>query len=753
MTRVTDFLIIGGGLAGATAAETLRKEGAEGSIAIISAESSLPYHRPPLTKHFLLGKQKKENIRVLKESYYRTNKIDLILGTKALTVNPEGKIVTTDNGGEFHFKRLLLATGCSPIKLDMPGAKLAGIYYLRTVTDAEALMRAMKSAKKAVVVGGSFISMELASSFTQKGIRVTIVTKEDILFDKLASPEVSDFFTEYYKDMGVEVTLGETIREFKGKDKVNRVITSTGKSFSCDFVAVGVGVAPDVNFLRGSGIKVDDGIVVDEFMRTNKPDIYAAGDVAKFFDPLFLRHRRIEHWDNAIKQGWIAAKNMMGEREHYCAVSYFFSDVFDLSFNFFGSPEDTEERVIRGSMEEKSFSVFYLKDHVLRAAFMMRRPPLEVKMAESLIHNRVNLKHEKGKLPDTEYPLEKVANQTALILQGGGAVGAFECGVIRAMEEKGIYPDIVAGVSIGAFNAAIIVGNPKNATPALQAFWEELAVVNPPHIPNEEMRRFLSSLHTLIFGSPKFFRPRWFMPIFYPDKLPLNWMSFYDPSPVKKLLRKYVDFERLMESPIRLLVSAVDVETAELRTFDSHRDRITPDHILASGSLPPGFPWTTIDGKHYWDGGIVSNTPLEPAIELCGSTVRKAYIVDLYSRTKSLPTNMAEILARRDEILYSEKIRNDIRTRGLINNYKKLVEEIMGYLDPAAVNQIKQRPRYIQTMGHSSELSIIRMIHEGEEGELPSKDYDFSMKSIEDHIKEGYKVAKEVLSKEDAIYE
>ncbi len=746
MTKSADFLLIGGGLASANAAETLRKEEAKGKIVIISGDNSLPYHRPPLSKGFLLGKQKKESILILKESYLREQKIDVILGTKVLAVHPESNIVETDKAGEFNFKKLLIATGCSPKRLGVPGADLPGIFYLRTIPDAEALKEAMAGAKRAVVVGGSFIGTELASSFTKSGIQTTIITQENLLYDRLDSPEVSEFFTKYYKSHGVEVVFGETIREFRGKDRVESVVTSMGKTFSCDFVAIGMGVTPDIDFLHGSGIKEDDGIVVDEYMRTTKADIYASGDDANFFDTVFGRHRRIEHWDNAIKQGQIAAKNMMGQNQAYCTVSYLFSDVFDLSFDFLGCTMGVDERILRGSIKEKSFAVLYLKDGVLHAMFLLRRPTTEAKAAESLIFNRIDLKQVKKKLPDGTFPLEEMTSQKALILQGGGSLGAFECGVVKAMEERKIYPDIVAGVSIGAFNAAIIAANPKNATPALEAFWDELAL-NTPEAANEDMRRLISSWYTLTFGSPKFFRPRWFMPVLHPNEFLIRWTSFYDPSPVKELLRKYVDFERLKDSPIRLLVSAVNVETAELETFDSYRDDITPDHILASGSLPPGFPWTTIDGKHYWDGGIVSNTPLDQVIELCGLTAKKVYIVDLYPNNKPLPRNIIEVMARRDEIFYSEKIRKDVRTRELIENSKKLIEEMMGYLEPAVVEQIKQRPLYIRTMGDSPSLSITRIVHEGEEGEPASKDYDFSHRSIEEHKKEGYRITKKILEK------
>jgi NTE family protein len=748
MLHDVDFLLIGGGLASATAAETLRKEGAEGKITIISAENFLPYHRPPLSKSYLLKDQKEDRILVNKEEFYQENQIDVILNTRALTVHPERKIVETDRGGEFHFNKLLIATGCCLKKLSVPGANLSGIYYLRTIACAQALRQAMETAKKAVVIGGSFIGMEIASSLAQKGIKVTIITQEDIVFDRLFSPEVSEFFDDYYKARGVEIFYGQTIKEFRGKKRVKSVVTNTGKEFFCDLVAVGVGVVPETDFLRQSGIDMDNGVLVDEYMQTNNQDIYAAGDVANFFDPVFGKYRRIEHWDNAVKQGKIAARNMMGKGQPYRAVSYFFSDVFDLTFNFIGDTTGVEGRIVRGSIKNKSFSVLYLRDEMLTAAFLMRRPASEDKAAGSLILNRANLKQVKRRLSDTKFALQNIATQKALVLQGGGALGAFQCGVVKAMEEKGIHPDIIAGVSIGAFNAAIIAGNPKHAASVLRAFWDELAV-DTPEVPNEGVRRILSSLHSLIFGSPNFFRPRWLMPIQHPGQLPINWNSFYDPSPVKDLLHKYVDFKRLKHSPIRLLVSAVNVETSELDTFDSYADDITPDHILASGSLPPGFPWTTIYGKHYWDGGIVSNSPLDQVIEFGGFTGKKVYIVNLYPRNRPLPQNMMEVIARRDEIFFSEKIRKDIATKELIESYRKLVEEIVSYLDPEAADQVMQRPRYIETMGDTAPLSITRIVHEGEEGEPPSKDYDFSRKSIEEHIQEGYKIAKGVLDKEE----
>lgn len=741
-----DFLLIGGGLASATAAETLRAEGAEGTIVILSAEDSLPYHRPPLSTEFLLGSQSSEQLPIHSADYYREQAIDLVLGTRATAVDAKNRVVLTDRAGDIQYGRLLIATGAFPNRLQAPGSTLQGIHYLRTVGDAESIKDATTTAKRAVVVGGSFIGMELAASMTKRGIHVTLVAMEDVLLAKLEAPDISEFFRRYYGERDVEIILGDAVEAFRGDRHVNAVITRSGRTLPCDMVAVGIGVSPEVEFLQGSGLTIDNGIMVDSHLQTNQSSIFSAGDVCNFFDPVFNLRRRVEHWDNAVKQGRLAAKNMLGQRLPYDEVSYFFCDVFDLSFDFFGLTEDARERVARGSLQDRSFALFYLKDNVPRALFSLGRPAQETRATEALIRYRVNLQAIKSDLSNPDYPLEHIPNQTVLILQGGGALGAFECGVMKALEEAKIYPDIVAGVSIGAFNGAIIAGNPKNATVALEAFWSELGV-DTPDLPNESLRRILSSWQSLVFGSPRFFHPRWFMPVLSPSQLPLGWTSFYDPSPVKALLAKYVDFGRLKSSPVRLLLSAVNVETAELEIFDSYVDDLTPDHILASGSLPPGFPWTTIDGKHYWDGAIVSNSPLEQVVARSGVAGKHVFVVDLFPGRKPLPTDLMEVMARHDEIVYSERSRNDVRTRDLVHNFRKLVEEILGHLESATAAQIKHRPRYIQLMGDVAPMMITRIIREGAENEASSKDYDFSRRSIEQHKRDGYKMAKEALGR------
>jgi NADPH-dependent 2,4-dienoyl-CoA reductase/sulfur reductase-like enzyme/predicted acylesterase/phospholipase RssA len=745
MTRKVDFLLVGGGLASATAAETLRLEGADGTIAILSAEAYPPYQRPPLSTQFLLGTQTEDRLPIFDDSFYREHSIDVILSTRAAHLDGNHQVVQTDRAGEVRFRKLLIATGAAPIRFQIPGSTLPGIHYLRTLTDALNIRRSAESATRAVVVGGSFLAIELAASLGARGIHVTLVAMEKILLDKLKSQSISDFFNRYYREHGVEIVLGDQVIGFLGEAKIEGVRTRSGKTLPCDLALVAIGVAPEVEFLQGSGIEVDDGIVVDRYLRTNLPDIFAAGDVANFFDPVFNIRRRIEHWDNAVKQGRLAAKNMLGQRVPYDEVSYFFCDVFDITFDFFGYPEIADEKIARGSLDDRTFALFYLKGEVPRALFSLGRPAQETKTVEALIRYRVNLHAIRSKLSDPQFRLEQIPTQNILVLQGGGALGAFECGVVKALEERDIYPDIVAGVSIGAFNAAVIAGNPKNPSAALEDFWHELEIVTP-EIPDEPLRRILSSWTSLAFGSPKFFHPKWFTPLWGLNQLPLNWTSFYDPSPVRRLLAKYVDFTRLRTSPIRLIVSAVNVQTAQLEIFDSYVDDLTPDHILASGSLPPGFPWTTIDGRHYWDGGIVSNSPLEDVIERCGPAGKRVFIVDLFPGKKELPANIIEVMSRRDEIVYSERIRNDVRTRNLLHDFRRLVEEILVDVSPERLMQIKQRPRYIQLMGDIAPTIITRVVREMAENEPLSKDYDFSTLSIELHKQSGYSATLKALN-------
>jgi NADPH-dependent 2,4-dienoyl-CoA reductase/sulfur reductase-like enzyme/predicted acylesterase/phospholipase RssA len=742
-TRAVDFLLVGGGLSSATAAETLRLEGAEGSVVIVSAEHRLPYHRPPLSGRLKL-EEPREPPLVLREEDYRARGIELLRGVRAVGLEPEQHLLHTDTAGSLAYGKLLIATGATPVRLQVPGAELRGIHYLRTADDARAIQDAARKGRRCVVIGASFIGMEVSSALRQRGLDVQLVAGETGIFGPLRDREIAGLFESLYADKGIHV-LKSLVAGFEGGNgTVEAVALQDGRRLQCDFVVAGIGVRPDTDWLSGSGIKVDDGVLVDRELRASVPDVYAAGDVANFFDLVFNLRRRIEHWDNAVKQGRLAARNMLGERLPYDEVSGFFCQVFDVNFQFAGRGEEAPQRRSVGSPREQSWVRLYLKDSVPRALFTMGRPARETATIQALIRYRTNIEHLEQQLGRPGFVLSDIPTQNVLVLQGGGALGAFECGVARALEEAAIHPDIVAGVSIGAFNGAIIAAHPRHAAEALESFWHDVATASPA-AGNENTRKLWSSTLAMLFGVPGFFTPRWWPWSMSPQEWPGAWTSFYDHSPVRTLLRQYVDFETLKASPVRLLVTAVNVETAQLEVFDSYVDDLAADHILASGSLPPGLPWTTVGGKHYWDGGIVSNSPLELVTERSGAAGKRVVVVDLFPHEKPLPTNLIEVLARRDEIVYAERIRRAGSEQALLHDARKLIDGVLSLVDDATAARIRQLPPYVQVMGAPEAPSIIRIVREGSAGEPAGRDFDFSLPSIQAHINAGLEAGRRAL--------
>ncbi len=744
-SRQVDFLLIGGGLASATAAETLRSEGATGSILIVGAEDVRPYHRPALSKRGLVGGEDDLLSFVHPEGFYREHNIELRLNTRVLALDTAQQTVTLAAGEKIGYGRLLIATGAIPRTLSIPGMSLAGIHTLRTKTNAEAITREAGHAKYAVVLGGSFLGMEIAFSLLSRGLAVTIVEQRSSLLTHLDAPDLSSYFQHYAEGRGISVLLNETAAAVHGQGRVQELETNTGRRLPCDLLVISIGVEPASDFLAGSGIALNDGrIVVDSLLRTNAANVFAAGDITVFYDPVFARERHIEHWDNAVKQGRLAARNMLGRRLPYNEISYFYCEFGEIGFDILGATEGGEERIVKGSLDARSCAIFYLRGDILRALFSIGRPADETRVAEGLIRFRVNLNAVKDRLSEPTLTLDRIPTQTALILQGGGALGAFECGVVKALEEQQIYPDIVAGVSIGAFNGAIIASNPGHATRALEAFWDELAIVVPNRAPICDDYDGVA-MRVLAFGVPQFFRPRWMSSPLAILQPPVLWTSYYDMTPMRALIMKYVDFSTLKNSPVRLLLGAVNVETAELEIFDSFVDDLTPDHILASGSLPPSFPWTVIGGKAYWDGGIVSNSPLDLLIDRCGPDGKRVFVVDLFGGNKPLPSNMMEVMTRRDEIVYTERVRSDLRYREMVDAYRRLIEEILAALPPAEAAKVKWQPKYIQLMGDGAATTITRFVRTGEPGEHSSREYDFSKPAIAANKSEGYLIARKTI--------
>ena len=743
-----DFVLVGGGLASATAAETLRTEGSTGSIAIVAAEPLAPYQRPQMLAHWMLSKVPRPPRPVLAERYYREHGIALLLGTRATALDTTARLLHVDQGPALHYGRLLVATGAQPRPLAVPGAGLAGIHHLRNFGDVQALRAGARRGGHAVIVGASFIGLELAAVLLQWGMRVTMLAREYAVFDTLHDARISAFVQQLCRERGIDIVPDEVLR-FEGRQRAQAVVTHGGRRLACDIVGVGIGVAPEVGFLQGSGLALDDGVVVDACLRSSDPQVFAAGDVASFTDTVFGCRRRVEHWDNAVKQGRLAARNMLGERLAFDEVSFFFGELFDTGFQFVGRAEGATQRAELGSIASRAFALLYLDDDVPRALFTTGRTAAETRAIQALVRYRTNLAGVLDKFSEPGFALDTVPTQTVLVLQGGGALGAFECGAVRALHEHGVRPDIVAGVSIGAINGAIIASHPDDAGAALRAFWDELAI-SVPALGDESLRAWMAAWQIFTLGVPNFFTPRWWRPPGLELQVPATWTSLYDPEPMRRLLRRHVDFAALRHSRVRLLVSAVDVQTAELKVFDSYVDTLTPDHILASGSLPPGLPWTTIEGRHYWDGGIVSNSPLQQVLERCGGSGKRIYAVDLFPGRKPLPGNLVEVLLRRDEIVYAERVRRDSDEQALVDDFRKLVEDILAEVDAPVAARLRQRPRYIQLMSGQAAPDLHRIERQHDDDEPASRDYDFSRETIARLDAAGYRAALQCLAGTDA---
>ena len=713
-----DFLMIGGGIAAATAAETLRDEGAKGTILMLCAERYRPYNRPQLTSGILLGNVSPAQALLRQPDAYREDEIDIRLETIVRSVDPARHEVTDQNGTVYRYGKLLIATGTKARRLDVPGADLQGIYCLHTMADALAIRDALdRLGGPVVIIGSSFIAMETATSLSRRGIAVTLVDHADEVFPTIHSPHLAAFFLERCTRHGVDVRLRQSITAFHGDQLVSAVLTQSGDALPCRTVIVAIGVEPQTGFLDGSGIACEDGVLVDKFLRTGRPDVFAAGDAANYPDAQGHR-RRTEHWDNARQQGVVAARNMLNRHRPYHGIPHYFCDFLDFSFTFLGESANADTRIERGLSESGSFAEIYLRENRIIGLFSTGRSAEEIHAIEMLIQDRSDVSGALGKLSDPAADLRFLTRTTVLILQGGGALGAFECGVVRALDEARIAPGIIGGVSIGAVNGAIIAANPRNAFQALESFWDDLGVGIPS--PTPDKANALAVWSSMMFGVPGYFRPRWSAPWIGGEMFPFQWTSLYDASPFAKLLEKYIDFPSLAASPIRLIVGAVDVELGELRFFDSHVDIFTTAHILASCSLPPIFRATEIDGRHYWDGGIISNSPLGHVLSVCGGDNKDVVVVDLFPGERRMPTNLSEVVIRCEEITYGERIRKDAHMRELVHDYRTLISEIMIFVDPEAASRLKEHPGYIHLMGQGAANTITRIVRDGRHSHPPA---------------------------------
>lgn len=365
-----DIVIVGGGLAGAAVAENYRKSGGAERVLLLSRDPDYPVHRPPLSKEYLRGDESRDKVFVHPPGFYDENGIEVRLETGVRSMDLTAKSLTLDNGDLVAFGRLVLATGSRPRRLPLEGADLDGVFVLRTLRSADALGRAAASARQAVIIGAGFIGMEVAASLTQRGIHCTVVDVGPRMWANLVPEVVSTSIEAYYHQRGVDFRFGAGIKEIQGQTRAESLVLATGERLPADLIVIGVGAQLNTELAEQAGLPVDQGVVVDEYLRTVHPDVFAVGDIASFPDPVVGR-THLEHWDNALQQGRAVASALAGTLTPFDHVAYFFSDLFDLSLNMIGYPGGWDDIVVRGTPSDTRFTTIYLREGVIRAALMV----------------------------------------------------------------------------------------------------------------------------------------------------------------------------------------------------------------------------------------------------------------------------------------------------------------------------------------------------------------------------------------------
>ncbi len=356
------IVIVGAALCGGTAAATLRREGFDGHLTLIGAEQHLPYERPPLSKSFLRGETSFDDALVESAAFWPDKQVELRLGTKAIGVDTSGHTVELEGGERVPFDQLLIATGARNRRFPIPGLDLPGVYDLRTVEDAERIRAEVMPGRNVVIAGMGFIGSEVAASLRQKGLSVTVIDGNIAPLARVLGEQVGGVLEGIHRDKGVQMHFQDRVASFEGTHRVERVVTAGGLKLDCDFVVTGLGVEPITDFLEGSGIDLDDGVLVDEWCKTSVEGIFAAGDVANHINLLFGRRVRVEHWQNAIKHGRAAALSMLGKGSPYRDVYWFWSDQYEVNLQYAGYHTEWDELVVRGSLEDRSFLAFYVRD-------------------------------------------------------------------------------------------------------------------------------------------------------------------------------------------------------------------------------------------------------------------------------------------------------------------------------------------------------------------------------------------------------
>jgi 3-phenylpropionate/trans-cinnamate dioxygenase ferredoxin reductase subunit len=378
--RRVDFLLIGGGVAAASCARTLREKGAEGSILVVGREKDPPYERPPLSKGYLAGKSSREDALFVPPSWWEENDVELLTRVSAMKLDVDARVAKLSSREDVEFGQALIATGANVRRLRADGSDLDGIHYLRAFGNADAIREDAASADRVVLIGGSYIGCELAATLTSLGHPCAILMQEEVTLERVLGPEVGGFVQRGLEERGVEVHGSDELGRFEGDgERVTKVVSRGGLELDCGCVAIGAGVAPDVMLARSAGLELGTlgGVACNSRLETSAPGIYAAGDVAEWDSALHGGPALVEHWEVAVEHGSVAAENMLGADREYDTVPYFWSDLADWgSLEYVGV--GLGAAVVRGSLDDGDFSAFYLDgDRVVGAVTSGRSGDLD----------------------------------------------------------------------------------------------------------------------------------------------------------------------------------------------------------------------------------------------------------------------------------------------------------------------------------------------------------------------------------------
>jgi 3-phenylpropionate/trans-cinnamate dioxygenase ferredoxin reductase component len=416
-TRHAKYLLVGGGLAGSSAAEAIRQRDPEGAILLIGQEVNRPYHRPPLSKDYLRRERTRTDLWTHPVGWYEQNGVQLRTGHRVSHLDCPRRAVTLSSGEVISFENLLLAIGAAPRLLQIPGADLPNVFYLRTLEDADRIQHAIEKARtegrphgrgrgQVAVIGGGVLGVELCGSLTQLGLKVHLLTAQQP-WSKFAGEGTGRFVARYLEDHGVTVHTGQRPQRLDGDGRVQRIVLPSGTTIDCDFVAAAVGIQVNRDLLRGTPIAAERAILTDDHCRTNVPNIYAAGDCTALFDPLFGKHRLIDHWDHARRTGALAGANMAGADQAYDAVDYFSSESFDLSLSAWGEPRLVSHRLVRGNptLESPAMIEFGVAADGRIAQILALNHTTDDATLRQLVHHRIRIDGNEEALKDPHYNL------------------------------------------------------------------------------------------------------------------------------------------------------------------------------------------------------------------------------------------------------------------------------------------------------------------------------------------------------------